>query len=319
MTGLIILAFLLLLATVFFSVSFGLRVLEAQRRKQVQSIVAVVGGGARKEELVSDLLLLPGREESLHHLRIWRATERQLRQAGLNWSVSQLAAATIVFAAIGAAAGWYLRPLGFLSLSAIALAALLGCAPYLFVLRKRRRRIGEIEEQLPEALDFLARSMRAGHAFSISLEMLSRELPDPLGQEFRALFNELNLGASTETALHNLSDRIPLLDVRLFVSSVLLQKQTGGSLSEILVRLAYVIRERFRLRGQVRVASAHGRLTAAVLSLLPVFVVISLLVIAPGYLKALAEDPDGKWMISGAIAAQAAGYFIMHRIVNIKV
>ena len=119
-----------------------------------------------------------------------------------------------------------------------------------------------LEEQFPESLDFLARSMRAGHAFSISLEMLGEEMADPLGQEYRTLFNEQNLGAPLDVALRNFAERVPLLDVRFFTSSVLLQKQTGGNLSEILGRLAYVIRERFRLKGQVKAASAHGRMTA---------------------------------------------------------
>src|SRR5262252_7409071 len=110
--------------------------------------------------------------------------------------------------------------------------------------------------------------MRAGHAFSVSLEMLGQESPDPLGREFRALFNEQNLGAAIEVALASLARRVPLVDVRFFVSAVMLQRQTGGNLSEILTRLGYVIRERFRLRGQVKAASAHGRITAVILTLL---------------------------------------------------
>ena len=124
------------------------------------------------------------------------------------------------------------------------------------------------EEQFPEALDFLARSMRAGHAFTISLEMIGEEIRDPLGQEFRALFNEQNLGAPLESAMANFTMRVPLLDVRFFTSSVMLQKQTGGNLSEILQRLAYVIRERFKLKGQVKAAAAHGKMTAGILTVL---------------------------------------------------
>ena len=269
-----------------------------------------------------EALLLPPRGAPLPvHAKgahLWRRCDRLIQQAGLSWTVTHLVAATVAFALAGMLLGWWLRPLGFLVLSMAAAGFLFGIAPISYVRFKRNRRLREIEEQLPEALDFLARSMRAGHAFSISLEMLSRELPDPLGQEFRALFNELNLGASTESALHNLAARVPILDVRLFVSSVLLQRQTGGNLSEVLVRLSYVIRERFRLRGQIKVASAHGRLTALVLTLLPVFLVIALLIMSPGYLQLLAGDPDGKWMILGAIGAQILGYFIMQRIVDIK-
>jgi tight adherence protein B len=161
--------------------------------------------------------------------------------------------------------------------------------------------------------------MRAGHAFSISLEMLGEEMADPLGQEFRALFNEQNLGAPLESALRNFTIRVPLLDVRFFTSSVLLQKQTGGNLSEILARLAYVIRERFRLKGQVKAASAHGRLTATILTLLPVGTMLALLMVAPGYLQGMANDPDGKFLIGGAIVAQILGNFFIKKIINIKV
>jgi tight adherence protein B len=191
--------------------------------------------------------------------------------------------------------------------------------PYFYVLRKRTKRMAEFEEQFPEALDFLARSMRAGHAFTISLEMLSEETPDPLGAEFRTLFNEQNLGAPLDVALANMTARVPLIDVRFFASSVMLQKQTGGNLSEILTRLAYVIRERFRLKGQVKAASAHGRLTAIILTCMPVVTMLALLVVAPGYLQGMAADPDGKYLILASIIAQFLGYYFIRRIINIKV
>jgi len=203
--------------------------------------------------------------------------------------------------------------------SAIIFAIVTGMIPYLIVRHKRSARLNKLEEQFPDALDFLARSMRAGHAFSISLEMIGEEMADPLGQEFRALFNEQNLGAPLDVALRNFTMRVPLLDVRFFASSVLLQKQTGGNLSEILSRLAYVIRERFRLKGQVKAASAHGRLTATILALLPVATMLGLLVVAPGYLQSMAADSDGKWMIGGAIFAQILGNFFIKKIINIKV
>ena len=184
---------------------------------------------------------------------------------------------------------------------------------------KRKKRLNTLEEQFPESLDFLARSMRAGHAFSISLEMLGEEMDDPLGQEFRALFNEQNLGAPIDIALRNFALRVPLLDVRFFTSSVLLQKQTGGNLSEILSRLAYIIRERFRLKGQVRACSAHGRITATILTLMPIATMLGLLLVAPGYLQGMANDSDGKYMIGGTIVAQLLGNFFIKKIINIKV
>jgi tight adherence protein B len=204
-------------------------------------------------------------------------------------------------------------------LTAIVMALFFGTIPYLVVRAKRKKRLNTLEEQFPESLDFLARSMRAGHAFSISLEMLGEEMPDPLGQEYRALFNEQNLGAPIDIALRNFTMRVPLLDVRFFTSSVLLQKQTGGNLSEILSRLAYVIRERFRLKGQVKAASAHGRITASVLTLLPIATMLALLYVAPGYLQGMAADSDGKFLIGGAIVAQILGNFFINKIIDIKV
>jgi tight adherence protein B len=187
------------------------------------------------------------------------------------------------------------------------------------VRKKRKKRLDTLEEQFPEALDFLSRSMRAGHAFTITLQMVGEELTDPLGQEFRTLFNEQNLGATLEAALRNFAERVPLLDVRFFTSSVLLQKQTGGNLAEILTRLAYVIRERFRLKGQVRAASAHGRLTATILTILPIATMLGMLLVAPGYLQGMAADPDGKWLVGASIAAQFLGYYFIRKIITIKV
>jgi tight adherence protein B len=149
--------------------------------------------------------------------------------------------------------------------------------------------------------------------------MLGQESAEPLGQEFRTLFNEQNLGAPLEVAFANMLRRLPLVDVRFFVSSVMLQKQTGGKLSEILTRLSYVIRERFRLRGQVKAASAHGRLTAGILTVMPIALMIGMLIVAPGYLQSLAADPDGKWLIVAAVTAQLLGYYFIRRIIRIKV
>jgi tight adherence protein B len=250
---------------------------------------------------------------------LYTRVQKLIQQSGLPWTVSRLVVSMLMGGAFGGVIGWASLPLGFPLLGGLLGALLIGMLPYLFLRFKRSQRLAELEAQLPEALDFLARSMRAGHAFSISLEMLGGETPDPLGQEFRVLFNELNLGAQLEPALANLADRVPLLDVQLFVSSVLLQRQTGGNLSEILMRLAHIIRERFRLKGQVRAASAHGRMTAVVLTVLPFVLMLALLFVAPGYLQSMAADSTGKWMILGAIVAQLLGYYFIRRIVNIKV
>ena len=191
--------------------------------------------------------------------------------------------------------------------------------PYFYVTWKRHKRMSEFEEQFPESLDFLARSMRAGHAFSVSLEMMADESADPLGSEIRQVYHEQNLGAPIDVALRNLAGRMPLLDVRFFVSAVLMQRETGGNLAEILTKLAFVIRERFRLKGQVKAVSAHGRITALILSVLPIVTMMALFVIAPGYLEGMAGDADGRIIIVCAILAQFAGYYWMKKIINIKV
>jgi len=193
------------------------------------------------------------------------------------------------------------------------------CLPLLYASKKRASRIGELETQLPDALDFLARSMRAGHAFSISLEMVGEEIHEPLGQEFRALFNEQNLGASLERAFAGFSRRVPIPDVRFFSSAVLLQRQTGGNLSEILNRLSHIIRERFRLKGQVKAVSAHGRLTATILTLLPLATLGGMLITSPGYLEPMITNPTGRKIVAAGVLAQIVGNFFIRKIIKIKV
>jgi tight adherence protein B len=245
--------------------------------------------------------------------------EKTLQQADLNWGVWRLLAIMGACAAAGVLLAVRFRGLLPFGIAALVLAGVFAMMPYLYVLHKRTSRMASFESQFPESLDFLSRSMRAGHAFVVSLEMLSKEAPDPSGLEFRRLFNEQNLGSSLEAAFSHMVTRMPLTDLRFFVSTVLLQKETGGNLAEILTKLAAVIRERFKLRGQVRAASAHGRLTATILGILPVALAVGLLAVAPGYLQGMAKDPSGKYIILGALCGQLVGFYCMKRIINIKV
>jgi tight adherence protein B len=318
----LVISFLVIFALVLVAVSVGWSFLEAQRKKKVVGMLETVAG----ETVVTETTVLKevGDEEDplnrfASRFDMTQNIQAKIQQAGLDWSVGRLALMMVVMAIIGTLLGLRFKVLLFQSVSAIVLAVLFGLLPYFYVLRKRTKRLNLFEEQFPEALDFLARAMRAGHAFSVSLEMLADESPEPLSREFRQVFNEQNLGASIEVALQNLAKRVPLLDVSFFVSAVMLQKETGGNLAEILTKLAYVIRERFRLKGQVKAASAHGRITGLVLTIMPIILVFALLIIAPGYLQSMARDPDGKYMIFGAIVGQFVGYYFIRRIVNIKV
>jgi tight adherence protein B len=319
----ILAAFIVVFALILLAVSVGLKFFDARRKSQMVNMLQTASG----EPVIAITNLLKdiepentgGIKQLISSLHFARHAQVQMMQAGLNWTATRLITMMGVLATIGFVLG-FVMPTSFSGfVAAVCLAVAFGVAPYVYVRRTRTKRLDKVEEQFPEALDFLARSMRAGHAFTISLEMLGEEAPDPLGQEFRALFNEQNLGAPLDIALNNLTNRIPLLDVRFFTSSVMLQKQTGGNLSEILQRLAYVIRERFRLKGQVKAASAHGRLTATILTVLPIATMLGLLIVAPGYLQGMAADPDGRKMIFGAIFAQILGNFFIKKIINIKV
>jgi tight adherence protein B len=315
----VIVAFIVVFALIMIAVSVGLKFFDARRKRQVASMLQTASG----EPVVTVANLLKeiepdkatGLKALVASLHFSRHAQEMIQQAGLNWTASRLLSAMGLMTIPGAGLGLMVSGPSGCVLGALLFAML----PYVFVRKKRTKRLDALEEQFPEALDFLARSMRAGHAFSISLEMVGEELPDPLGQEFRTLFNEQNLGAPLDVALRNFTNRVPLLDCRFFTSSVLLQKQTGGNLSEILSRLAYVIRERFRLKGQVKAASAHGRMTATILTLLPVATMLALLFVAPGYLQGMAADPDGKMMIAGAVIAQVLGNFFIKKIIKIKV
>jgi tight adherence protein B len=194
-----------------------------------------------------------------------------------------------------------------------------GAIPYLYVKRLGTKRLAQLEELFPDALDFLARSVRAGHSFSISLSMVSDNVPEPLAMELTTLFSELNLGASLATAFENFTNRIPLLDFRFFTSAVILQRQTGGNISEILGRLAHVIRERFRLKGEVKAASAHGKMTAGILTLMPLVTTGLLSMVAPTYISGMLKDPDGKMLLIAAGVSVVLGNYCIKRIIKIKV
>jgi tight adherence protein B len=315
----VIISFIVVFALIMIAVSVGLKFFDARRKRQVANMLQTASG--EPVVAMSNLLkeIEPDRRTGIRaviqSLQFSKHAAEMIQQAGLDWTVSRLFAAMGLMTIPGAAIGFMFGgPAG-----CVAGALVFGILPYIFVRKKRKKRLDMLEEQFPEALDFLARSMRAGHAFSISLEMIGEEISDPLGQEFRTLFNEQNLGAPLDIALGNFTNRVPLLDCRFFTSSVMLQRQTGGNLSEILARLAYVIRERFRLKGQVKAASAHGRMTATILTLLPVATMICLLGVAPGYLQGMAADDDGKKMIGAAIIAQLLGNYFIKRIINIKV
>jgi tight adherence protein B len=191
--------------------------------------------------------------------------------------------------------------------------------PYAYASHRRAKRFQRFEEKFPEAIDTLARAVRAGHAFTTALELIATEVSEPVAGEFRQLFEEQKFGLPVRDALINLAERIPLVDVKFFVTAVMLQRETGGNLAEILDNLSYVIRERFKIMRQVRVHTAQGRLTMVLLMALPPTIVVIMLVLNPGFIQPLFTDPVGHALIVGGITLQTVGYFFIRKIIRIQV
>jgi tight adherence protein B len=191
--------------------------------------------------------------------------------------------------------------------------------PYSYASIRRNKRFEKFEELFPEAIDTLARAVRAGHAFTTALEMITNEVAEPVASEFRQLYEEQKFGMPVRDALINLTDRMPLVDVKFFVTAVMLQRETGGNLAEILDNLSSVIRERFKIQRQVRVYTAQGRLTMALLMGMPPIIVTVMLLLNPSFIHPLFADPIGHTLLVAGIALQTIGYFVIRKIIKIQV
>src|SRR5947207_8920736 len=223
--------------------------------------------------------------------------------------------------ALGFAAFLVSRPLsGNESLLFTVVGVMLGAImPYSFASYRRSKRFQKFETMFPEAIDTLARAVRAGHAFTMALEIISNELPEPVGTEFRKLYEEQKYGMPVRDALLNLTTRMPLVDVKFFVTAVMLQRETGGNLAELLDNLSYMIRERFKILRQVRVYTAQGRLTMMLLMAMPPVIVVTMLVMKAEFIQPLFVDPVGHIFVAAAITLQTVGYFVIRRIIRVEV
>jgi tight adherence protein B len=244
------------------------------------------------------------------------ALERWIDQSGVKLSFSAL---LLIATASGAIFGL----IAYLATHApwsVPLGVLAGFGLPFMVLRvKRGRRLRAFEEEFPEALDLISRALKAGHAFATGMKMVADELGDPVGPEFRKTFDEQNFGLPLKDALENLTLRIPSIDVRFFATAVLIQRETGGNLSEILENLAHVVRERFKILRQVRVYTAHGRLTGYVLLALPAVLAIALSFINPEHMNMLFRERIGQILLMVALVMQTAGFLWIKQVVKIEV
>jgi tight adherence protein B len=260
--------------------------------------------------------LLPGFDRIAGGTTRGSAIVNWIEQSGVQISLSAL-----LLLALGSAV-----VLGFIAAAALRMmigwvgGGLIGFAiPFIFLRVKRTRRLRAFEEAFPEALDLISRALKAGHAFATGLKMVADEMPEPIGPEFRKTFDEQNFGLPLKDALANLTVRIPLLDVRFFSTAVLIQRETGGNLAEILENLGHVVRERFKILRQVRVYTAHGRLTGYVLLALPAFLAIALAFINPEHMQLLFTEKMGHMMLGATVVMQTVGYFWIKQVVKIEV
>lgn len=252
------------------------------------------------------LLLLP----RVHHL------DRLLLQAGSSGTVSHWLAASALLALCGLVVGLVLRWPGLVILLVVVVLALL---PLLRLVWRRNKRLHQIEAQLPDAMDLIARALRAGHAFPSALAMVGAEAQEPIAGEFKITSDEIGFGIAVDNALNNLASRVPSPDVRYFVMAVIIQRETGGNLAELLGKLAELVRERFKLFAKVRVLAAEGKLSAWILTGLPFCVAGAIHILNPEYLSVLLTDAMGIKLVIGALVLMVIGIFAMWRIIDIRV
>jgi tight adherence protein B len=245
-----------------------------------------------------------------------------LEQADLKIRAGNILVLCVVSGVLLAGAGFLMA--GSLPPKQALLFAIVGLVlgavlPYSYASYRRTKRFQKFEELFPEAIDTLARAVRAGHAFTTALELIANELSEPVASEFRKLFEEQKFGLPVRDALMNMTGRMPLVDVKFFVTAVMLQRETGGNLAEILDNLSYVIRERFKIMRQVRVYTAQGRLTMMLLMGLPPVIVVTMLLTSPAFIRPLFSDPIGHFLVVAGIVLQTLGYFVIRKIIQIQV
>jgi tight adherence protein B len=293
---------------------------QARREKTIENRLQEVGGVVA-DATAGSFVVEPEKQTSNVDKAARRMVkgsgfERWYAQSGTKMSLGMALTMSVMLAGAGAMAsysfshiGW-VSPLGFLA-GLVILPA--------FLKHKRTRRLYKFEEHFPEALDLLSRAVRAGHAFSAGMKMVADEMGEPVGPEFRKAFDEQNYGLPLKESFNNLCERIPLLDMRFFATAVLIQRETGGNLAEILDNLAAVVRERFKIQRQVRVHTAHGRFTGYVLMALPAFLAVALSFINPEHMNLLFEEKLGHMMIVMCIIMQAIGFFWIKQVIKIEV
>lgn len=285
-----------------------------RKRLTVQRVGNLGGGGLLKTR--ENLSSIPALDGVLYRFEALVNPLRDLvTRSGLRMTLGRLMMSAVFLGLLVTAT---ISSISHSVLAGLVAGIFAAMIPFWYVKRAARKRQEKFEEQFPEATDLIARALRAGHALPTALQMVGDEIADPVGAEFRLLFEQQNYGLSLPEVLRAFGDRIPLLDARFFVTAVLTQREAGGNLSEVLDRLSGVIRERFKVKRQVRVVSAHGRITGMILGALPPVVAGLLFLTSPDHIRLLVDDSLGVYMIVTAIVLQVTGVLIIRRIVNVE-
>lgn len=266
-----------------------------------------------RQELMSEIPLL---DRLLVRVQVATKIKRLLDQADLHITVTRLFMFSLMAAMLAGLAASMLT----ISLLLIVIAgALAAAAPFVHVVWTRRKRLNKFLEDLPDALELMSRGLSAGHGFAEALHMVSSEMPDPIAMEFRKTYEEQNLGLSLKLALDNLAARVPLLDLKLCITAILIQRETGGNLAEVLEKVAHTIRERFRIMEDLRTLTTSSRMSAWILCGLPIFVALAVTVMNPEYMSVMWNDPRGHKLMAVAIGLQITGMLVIRKILNIKI
>ena len=313
----IFLVIVLLFEGIYYASQSGGKPEKRRIRRRLRTLSA---GGYEKETISilrkTTLSDIPWVDRLLMATPLMLRVNRLLEMANAQRPLAVYLGISLLLAVLGFILGMYRSPLLYIRI----LLALLGAAtPVFYLLWMKKRRMAKFERQLPDALDLIARSLKAGHAFSAGLKMTAEEFDDPIGTEFGKTLDEVNFGVGVDDALKSLAERVDCPDLKFFVISVIIQRETGGNLAEIMENLAHLIRKRFKLLGKVRVLAAEGKLSAYILLGLPFFMAGYFILVKPDYMKLLLKDPIGHVMIGAVLIMMTIGSIIMTRMVKIRI
>jgi tight adherence protein B len=292
---------------------------EAKRiERRLRAMSAGAHDGARSYSILKERLLAQSPPVHRFLLGVPRVhvVDRLLEQSGLSWSVARFLLLTLAAGLAGALVG---RLVGLPVLITTLLVLFLAALPILHVLDRKRKRLYQIDQQLPDALEMMSRALRAGHAFPSALKMVGDEMSDPIAAEFRTAFDEVNYGVALQDALVNLATRVPITDFRYFIIAVLIQRETGGNLAELLNSIAQIIRGRHKIAGTIRVLSAEGRLSAWILCVLPFALAVLLYILNPEFVSLLWTDSNGIKLLTAGVILMVIGIYWMRNVIRIRV